>query len=52
MWNTRALLYAEGPIETARQGRDAVQAEDRRADLVIRELSRYNIKVAALQETK
>ena len=50
-WNTRSLLDAEGPIETARQGRDAVQAEDRRADLVIRELSRYT-KVAALQETK
>ena len=48
----RSLLDAEGPIETARQGRDANQAEDRRVDLVIRELSRYDIKVAALQETK
>ena len=35
-WNTRSLLDAEGPIETARQGRDAVQAEDQRADLVVR----------------
>ena len=51
-WNTRSILDAEGPIETARQGRDEVQAEDRRADLVIRELSRYDVKVAALQETK
>ena len=28
------------------------ESEDRRIDLVIRELKRYNIKVAALQETK
>ena len=32
----RSLLDAEGPIETARQGRDANQAEDHRVDLVIR----------------
>ena len=51
-WNVRSLLDAEGPVETARQGRDTVDGEDRRIDLVIRELARYNIKVAALQETK
>ena len=45
-------MDAEGPIETARQGKGAVQAEDRRADLVVRELHRYNIRIAALQETK
>ena len=48
----RSLLDAEGPVETARQGRDTVDGEDRRIDLVIRELMRYNIKVAALQEAK
>ena len=51
-WNVRSLLDTEGPVETARQGRDTVDGEDRRIDLVIRELVRYNIKVAALQETK
>ena len=48
----RSLLDREGPVETARQGRDVAQAEDRRIDLVVRELTRYNVKVAALQETK
>lgn len=48
----RSLLDAEGPVETARQGRDIENGEDRRIDLVIRELDWYNVKVAALQETK
>ena len=33
-------------------GSEMSEPEDRRIDLVIRELKRYNIKVAALQETK
>ena len=51
-WNVRSMLDTEGSIETARQGRDMLHAEDRKVDLVVRELGRYNIKVAALQETK
>ncbi len=51
-WNVRSLLDAEGPVETARRGIDAWKAEDRRADLVVRELDRYNMKVVGLQETK
>ena len=51
-WNVRSMLDTEGSIETARQGRDTLHAEDRKVDLVVRELGRYNIKVAALQETK
>ena len=52
-WNVRSLLDNEGPIEIARQGPECHQlAEDRRIDLVIRELNRYNITIAALQETK
>ena len=46
------MLNAEGPVETARRGGNAVQAEAGKADLVVRELNRYSIKVAALQETK
>ena len=43
----------EGPIETARQGPDCRQlSEDRRIDLVVRELTRYDISIALLQETK
>ena len=48
----RSMLDAEGSVETARQGRDTLLAEDRRVDLIIRELERYDIKMAALQETK
>ena len=46
------MLDAEGSVETARQGTDARKAEDRKVDLVVRELGRYGVKVAALQETK
>ena len=42
----------EGSVETARIGSEMTEPEDRRIDLVIRKLDRYNIKVAALQETK
>ena len=53
MWNVRSLLDSEGSVETARQGLDCHQVtEDRRIDLVVRELNRYKIPVAALQETK
>lgn len=44
-------MDTEGSVETARQGRDVAHAEDRRVDLVVRELRRYDVKVAALQET-
>ena len=39
-------------METAGQGTDAWKAEDRKVELVVRELGRYGVKVAALQETK
>ena len=50
-WNVRSLVDTEGSMKTARQGRDVCHAEDRRVDLVVRELKRYDVKVAALQET-
>ena len=52
-WNVQSLLDSEGSVETARQGLDCRQVtEDQRIDLVVRELYRYKIPVAALQETK
>ena len=42
-WNVRSLLDAEGPVETAKQGRDAALAEDRRIDQVVSQLSRYKV---------
>ena len=50
-WNVRSLVNAEGSVETARQGRDVCSAEDRKIDLVVHVLKRYDVKVAALQET-
>jgi hypothetical protein len=45
-------LDSEGPVETARQGRDVAYGEDRKVDQVVKELCRYGVKVAGLQETK
>ena len=50
-WNVRSLVDCEGPVETARQSATA-EGEDRRIDLVIRELGRYQVVAAGLQETK
>ena len=51
-WNVRSLLDMEGSVENVRHGIEDVNAEDRRIDLVVRELGRYRVKVAATQETK
>ena len=51
-WNVRTLLDDEGSLETARQGKETVKTDDHRIDLLLRELGRYRIKIAALQETK
>ena len=51
-WNVRSLIDNEGTVETARMSSEVSESEDRRIDLVIRELNQYNIKVATLQETK
>ena len=51
-WNVRSLLESEGPVETARQISEVQLAEDRKINLVIRELDWYGVKIAALQETK
>ena len=50
--NVRSMLDTEGSVGIARQGTDAWKVEDRKVDLVVRELGRYGVKVAALQETK
>ena len=46
------MLDVEGSMETARQGRYTLYAEDWKVDLIVHELERYDSKVAALQETK
>ena len=50
-WNVCSLVDNKGTVETARLSSERGESEDRRIDLVIGELDRYSIKVAALQET-
>ena len=38
-------IAEEGSVETARQGTEDVNAEDRRSNLVVRKLGRYRVKV-------
>ena len=44
-------MGAVGSVETSRQGRGAYLAEDRKAVLVVLERMRYELNVAAPQET-
>ena len=48
-WNVRSMVDVEGLIEIASQNH---RGEEKKIDLIVRELSRYDVKVAALQETK
>lgn len=47
-----SVLDTEGTGETAGRGRDTASAEDRKVDLVVRELEYHDSKVAALWETE
>ena len=49
-WNVRSMVDTEGPVEIASSGED--RGEDRKVDLMVRVMRRYNVKVTALQETK
>ena len=54
LWNVRStcMVDTEGPVAILLvQGR-MDRGEDRKVDLVVGELRRYNVKVAGLQETK
>ena len=50
VWNVWSLVDCKGLVETARQD-VATEGEDRRINLVIRELERHKLVAAALQET-
>ena len=49
-WNMRSMVDTEGPIEVASQRNE--RGEDRKVDLVVGELARYDVVIGALQETK
>ena len=46
----RSLVDTEGLVEIASSRGD--RGEDRKVDLIVREMRRYNVKVTALQETQ
>ena len=48
----RSLVDVEGTIETARQRCDESLVDERKINRVISESQRYQVSVAALQETK
>ncbi len=49
-WNVRSMVDTEGPVEVASQGTE--RGEERKVDWVVREQSRYDVVVGALQETR
>ena len=51
-WNVRSVVDAVGLLAIASRKQNGQRGEDRKVDLVVRELKRYNVKVAGLQETK
>ena len=51
-WNVRSMVDTEGSLAIASRRQDGQRGEDRKVDLVVREMKRYNVKVAGLQETK
>ena len=46
------MVDTEGPVEIASQRADSHRGEDRKVNLIVNELRRYDVRVAALQETK
>ena len=50
-WNVRSLVDVDAPPETACVSAKTAIVEERKIDLVVREIDRYNINVAALQGT-
>ena len=48
----RSQVDTEGSVEFGSQYRPGLLTEDKQSDFVIRELKRYDVKVAALQETR
>ena len=51
-WNLRSMVNTMGSVEIASQGTDNHRGEERKVNLVVDVLKRYDVKVAALQETK
>ena len=46
------MMDTDGPVEVASAKVDGQRGEQRKVDLIVNEMKRYGMKVAALQETK
>ena len=46
------MVDTDGPVEVASAKVDGQRGEQRKVDLIVNEMKRYGVKVAALQETK
>ena len=51
-WNVRSMVDTEGSVAIASKRQDTQRGEDRKVDLIVREMKRYKVKVVGLQETK
>ena len=51
-WNVRSMVDTEGTVAIASRRQDGVRGEERKVDLIVREMKRYKVKVVGLQETK
>ena len=51
-WNVRSTVDTVCSVEIASQRAGSHRGDDGNVDLVVNELKRYDVKVAALQETK
>ena len=47
-WNVRSMVDTEGSVAIASRRQDGQRGEERKVDLVVRELKRYNVKVHGL----
>ena len=48
IWNVCSMVDTDGPVEVASLKVDGQRGEQRKVDLVVNEMKKYDIKVAAL----
>ena len=51
-WNVRSMVDTEGSVDIASCRQDRRRGEQRKVDLVVEKINRYNAKVVGLKETK
>ena len=51
-WNVCSMVDIDGSVEVASVRAGGQRGEQRKVDLIVQEMKRYDVKMAALQETK